>query len=158
IVDCLIEEHDEADDQVVEIAAQDVNDLSFSSCGTIPQVGDSETEIVKGDESTGYEIAAGSFEHTFTVPAGIGRFRVTLNAGEDSGFNDVDLYVKFDATPVPDPFFENPDADAYSFNYGTYEALEVIAPAAGTWHVLVVEAGFSSGEPYQVTMTTFTGP
>lgn len=81
------------------------------------------------------------------VPAGTARLRVTLN-GHDDGVNDVDLYVRAGAPPTTSVF------DARSINAGMFDAIEVISPVAGTWHVLAHD--FAGTSPaYQVTATTF---
>jgi trypsin len=82
---------------------------------------------------------------TFEVPSGTARLRVTLN-GVDEPPNDLDLYVKLGAPPTTFDF------DARSINSGVFETVEIEAPVAGTWHVLVDT--FAGDEvPFQLTIT-----
>ena len=84
---------------------------------------------------------------TFEVAPGTDRLRVTLN-GIDDGSNDLDLYVRFGAPPTTSTY------DERSVNGGVFDAVEVVSPAAGTWHVFVND--FAGTEPdYQVTVTVF---
>lgn len=83
----------------------------------------------------------------FDVPPGTDRFRVTVN-GADDGINDVDLYVRFDAPPTTTTF------DSSSVYGGVFDAVEVVSPAAGTWHVLAHD--YSGTDPdFQLTITVF---
>jgi hypothetical protein len=85
---------------------------------------------------------------SFSVPPGAAVLRVTLN-GEDSGSNDLDLYVRAGA-PATTVLY-----DDHSENGGVFEGVEIASPAAGTWHV---HLDVYSGEtliPYQLTATSF---
>jgi len=84
---------------------------------------------------------------TFEVLPGTDRLRVTVN-GVDNGFNDVDLYLRFGAPPTTTTFDES------STYGGVFDAVEVVSPAAGTWHVLAHDA--TESEPdFQITITAF---
>jgi hypothetical protein len=83
----------------------------------------------------------------FDVTPGTDRFRVTVN-GVDDGINDVDLYVRFGAPPTTTTF------DASSTYGGVFDAVEIVSPSAGTWHVLVDDV-VASEPDFQLTMTTF---
>jgi len=84
---------------------------------------------------------------TFEVAPGTARLRVTLN-GVDELPNDLDVYLKLGA---PATTF---DFDARSVNEGMFEGIEIDAPAAGTWHLLVHT--FAGAEvPFQLTVTSF---
>ena len=84
---------------------------------------------------------------TFEVAEGTDRLRVTLN-GHDDGANDVDLYVRAGAPPTTMTY------DARSIRGGMFDAVEIVSPAPGTWHVLAFD--FAGTDPdYQVTATTF---
>lgn len=84
---------------------------------------------------------------TFVVIPGTDRLRVTLN-GHDDGSNDVDLYIRAGAQPTTTTF------DARSINGGMFEAVEVLSPTPGTWHVLAFDVAGTEPD-YQVTSTTF---
>jgi hypothetical protein len=88
-----------------------------------------------------------SSRSTFEVTPGTDRLRVTLN-GHDDGVNDVDLYVRAGAPPTTATY------DARSINGGMFEAIEVVSPVAGTWHVLGHDIAGTDPD-YQVTSTTF---
>jgi hypothetical protein len=84
---------------------------------------------------------------SFEVEPGVDRLRVTIN-GTDDGASDIDLYVRFGAQPTTSIF------DARSINDSVFDAVEVAAPAVGTWHVLVHD--FAGTEPdFQITTTMF---
>lgn len=85
---------------------------------------------------------------TFEVPPGAALLRVTLN-GRDSGTNDLDLYVRAGAPATL------ADHEAKSENGGMFEALEVAAPASGTWYAHVRRYAGDNLIPYQVTATAF---
>lgn len=87
----------------------------------------------------------------FDVPDDTAVLRITLNALDPvEGFlkNDLDIFLRRGGKPTPTVF------DYSSENGGVYEAIEVIAPDAGTWHLLVSN---TQGKmiPYQVTVTQF---
>jgi hypothetical protein len=87
---------------------------------------------------------------SFSVSTGVDRLRVTLNAIDPAAGapNDLDLYLKRGAPPT------SADFDFSSTLGGVFEAIEVMTPSAGTWHVLV-DTVAGSNVPLQLTITTF---
>ena len=122
-------------------------DVSQTSCGTLPQVGDGAVQV-SGFEG---ELADGSDEnlHSFEVPAGTSELRVTLN-GIDDGFEDFDLWVRYGAVP------EAGLNDCSSESFSQFETCAFASPTAGTWYALARSVG--GGGPYQVTATAFGQP
>jgi hypothetical protein len=84
---------------------------------------------------------------SFTVPAGTARVLVTLN-GIDTIANDLDLYVRRGTPPTRAAF------DARSINDALYEAIDLAAPAAGSWHAFV-DPVRGRNVPFQLTVTAF---
>ncbi|MEC4750385.1 trypsin-like serine protease [Methylomicrobium sp. Wu6] len=149
---CQIAEHRNVANNLAALASGQAGVNPPPACGANTQVGDGNTFVLKLDNKSGVPVAMG-YEHTFGLPPGFSVLRVSLNGIEDLS-NDIDLYIKYGATPVPDPTYVHPNADAYSFNYGVFEAVEIANPQAGTWYALVVESGTSNPIPYyQLTIT-----
>jgi hypothetical protein len=119
-------------------------DLSNTSCGDMPQVGDAAVTVL----AFSGQLGGGNPQATqsFTVPAGTSLLRVSLNA-IDNGLADFDLYVKAGSPPSPSSF------DCAAAGPNQFGFCEFAAPAAGTWHVLVDR--FSGSGPYQATATVF---
>jgi hypothetical protein len=136
-----------------EVAALDAAGTFGGSCaGSTTTAGLAACEVAEHDAQVAdmlellVEIETSS-RSTFEVMPGTDRLRVTLN-GYDDGFNDVDLYIRAGAAPTTAVF------DEKSTNGGMFEAVEVLSPAPGTWHVLAFD--FAGTDPdYQVTATTF---
>jgi len=110
-------------------------------------------EIVELDAVSQSLVAlAGNFaaenETSFTVAPGTERFRVVLN-GLEAGSNDIDLYLKLGSAPTTSVF------DLRSINGGVFDDIEVVAPAAGEWFVLVDEYSGSNVQ-FQLTITQFS--
>lgn len=84
------------------------------------------------------------------VPAGASLLRVTLNAVDPAqGLpNDLDLYVRRGAAASPAQF------DARSIDGSVFEAVEIVAPGAGSWFAHVREVA-GSRVPFQLTATVF---
>ncbi len=123
------------------------SDLDSTTCGTLPQAGGANAPILFG-EST---VNASNPERTFTfdVPSGATALRITLNAEEGplNSLTDVDLFVRAGSPATTESF------DCSSELSGVYEACEISAPAAGTWHVLV--SRLAGQGKVQVTATIF---
>lgn len=119
-------------------------DLANTTCGTISQVGDSNTTVFgfsgqltgPGDEG----------RHSFTVPAGMAELRITMNADETPP-NDFDLFVKFGAPPTTS------DYDCIAFGANNWGQCDWNVPSPGTWHVMV--NAFNGAGAYQATATLF---
>ncbi len=118
-------------------------DLSNTTCGTLPQVGDSDATVhgFSGTVSSG--TPQGS--HSFIVAPGTPELRVTMNSVDDG--SDFDLYVKRGSPPTTTDF------DCAQSGSGQYGSCIFGSPTAGTWYVLVNR--FSGDGIYQVTATTF---
>jgi len=101
-----------------------------------------------GDLSGVLAVPEMSMSTIVTVPAGASRLLLTLN-GRDAGTNDLDLYVRLGADPTTSVF------DAASENGGMFEEIEVAAPAAGAWHVLVARYAGDAAIPFQFSATVF---
>lgn len=84
-----------------------------------------------------------------SIPPNTARLRITLN-GIDTGVNDLHIYARRDVPPTATV------SDARSTNGGVYEGIDLVAPASGTWHVLVSPVA-GGNVPYQLTVTAF-GP
>jgi hypothetical protein len=126
------------------IATQAGPDLGDSACGTISPVGGA------GATTTAFEGTLGSSareaRHAFTVPAGRGELRVTMN-GLDDGAADFDLYVKRGSPPT------SADYDCAQNAIGQFASCTFAAPGAGPWYVLVDR--YAGNGAYQVTATSF---
>ena len=116
-------------------------DLSNTSCGAMPQVGEAGTTIDSASGTLSSLSPDGT--HQFVVPVGTDELRVGLNAIDDGG--DYDLYVRFGSDPTTS-VYDCRDNAGYAYGYCV-----IAAPAAGTWHVLVHRVS-GSGD-YQVTAT-----
>jgi len=126
----------------------------FGTCGSVTTVAGLVSCLLAGDA----DISAGTLDvlslaqltadATFDVPVGTDLLRITLN-GDETAPNDLDLYVRAGGPATPTTY------DHASQNAGMWETIEVVSPAAGTWHMHV---DLFSGAPsitYQVTATTF---
>ena len=122
------------------------SDINNTSCGSIPQAFEPNTQVLVGNG----ELAASNpqIRFNFEVPVGTSLARITLNGEEGFGFNDFDLYVKQGSPPTTSDF------DCRPFLAGvTPEACEFSSPAAGTWHILVNR--FTGAGRFQTTVTLF---
>lgn len=127
------------------VQSQAGNDLSNTSCGSLGQAGSSEAIIHYGEGHL-----SGVNDQDFwslDVSSEIAVARFVLN-GEDGLGNDFDLYVKQGSQP------STSDYDCRSIRSGTYEVCEIVAPTAGTWHILVDRFSNTSGN-YQIVVTPF---
>jgi cysteine-rich repeat protein len=128
---------------VASVAGSDVTE---TSCGALPQVGDADVQV------TGFDgfLAGTSSEavHSFSVPPGTLELRVTLN-GQDDGPENFDLQVRFGAPP------SSGLNDCESATSSQFEACALVAPTPGTWYALARSAA-SSGA-YQLTASSFGG-
>ncbi|HSM50061.1 MAG TPA: trypsin-like serine protease [Thermoanaerobaculia bacterium] len=122
-------------------------DLLRTSCGSLPQVGESGT-IVLG-QSAELGPTATEQRYSFNVPQGTAVLRVALHGTEFQGSPDpdFDLHMRFGAPAEPGA------ADCSSAGSGLVEYCEVQVPQPGTWHVLVRRV-FGSGR-FQITATMF---
>lgn len=119
---------------------------STAACGGLAPVEDVQTTVTDIDGSL--DGAHVSDSYSITVPAGANALRVALN-GEDSGFFDVDLYVKQGTGASSSSF------DCAANGLSVFGACTFDLPAAGTWSI-AVERSAGSGD-YQVTATVFGG-
>jgi hypothetical protein len=128
------------------IQAEGGADLSQTSCGTGPQIGDAGVTVVPFQGA----LSAGNTSDTWSFSVGVGSslLRVAQNAGEQ-GSADFDLYVKQGSAPTTSSF----DCKADSSNQ--YGFCEIANPTSGTWYVLVNR--FSGSADYQVTATVVSG-
>ena len=118
-------------------------DLNNTSCGSLPQVDDTNTNVFA---FTGQLSAAmPSATYSFDVLPGTSVLRVSMN-GIDNG-SDFDLFVKA-GSPASSSSF-----DCRQNGPGQFAFCEFQLPVAGTWYVLV-DRSVGSGT-YQVTATTF---
>jgi hypothetical protein len=120
------------------------SDLSSTSCGTGPQVGDSQVTVNPFSGS----LSAGSPDgrHSFTVGSAVTDLVVTMNASERGGF---DLYVRAGTQPSTSTY------DCAATGSGNFGECIFENPTPGTWHVLVRRT--SGSTQYQATATTFSG-
>ncbi len=101
------------------------------------------------DDVTGIlDVASMTTTFTVTVPAGASRLLLTLN-GREAGANDLDLYTRLGAAPTTSVF------DAASENGGMFEEIDVAAPTAGVWHVLIARYSGDTTIPFQFSATVF---
>jgi hypothetical protein len=122
-------------------------DLANLRCGAVVQVGDGGTSVsaFSGTLAEGTPDA----RHELVVPANAVELRVTM-AGATQFFDDgrdFDLYVKAGSPPTTTDF------DCAQEHPSQFAACSFMAPAAGTWHVLVHRN--SGAGSYQVTATAF---
>lgn len=97
------------------------------------------------------EVQAGPRGHVEVVPGTL-LLRATLN-GVDPAFgslHDLDLYLRFGAAA------SRTEHDAVANGIGVFEAIELVAPAAGIWHFFVDEVA-GRRVPHQLTITSY-GP
>jgi len=151
------------------VAQTGAQPLTWKSCSALPQLPD---DIVSGDglggcdasdwDATarartcgfsGYLDAAGAAtaSHEFSVPPDTALLRVAFNGiASPNGSVDTNYYLRAGAPPTTSV------SDCAADGTGTLGYCEVANPAAGPWHVLVVQAA-DHGE-YQVTVSTFAAP
>ncbi len=122
------------------------SDLSNTSCGAIPQVGDADSTVFAFSGNLSSSVPSGN--HSFTLPAGTSELRVAMN-GIDDFVSNFNIYVKAGSPAT------STDFDCASINGNQYEYCEFDAPAAGEWHVLVQR--LTGAGDYQLTATAFTG-
>lgn len=122
-------------------------DLANTSCGPLPQAGGTNAPILSGE--TTVSAVNPERELTFEVPPGATALRIAMNAEEGpiNSLTDVDLFIRAGSTPSSTVY------DCSSERPGVYEACEILAPAAGTWHVLVRR--LTGQGRVQVTATIF---
>ncbi len=130
------------------LAAQAGSDLGASGCGGLAPVGTVGATVASasGDLSgTTPEVRS-----SVVVPAGAARLRVAVNGdevGRTATSTDFDLYLQAGAQPTTSSFTCRSNAGS------VFETCDVLAPAAGTWNLLLTrDAGAGN---YQVTATTF---
>lgn len=120
-------------------------DLTNTTCGSIPQAGGPDTVVY---EASGVLNSSNrSDDMTFVVPSGTTQFRVAMNAVDDFGTSDFDLYVRFGSPATTTTF----DCKADGVNQLGF--CQFNNPTAGTWHVHVNR--FRGAGTYQVTATAF---
>lgn len=120
------------------------DDLSNTTCGSLGQAGSPAAIIHFGEGQL--DNANDQDFWSLVVPSEIGVIRFILN-GEDGLGNDFDLYVKQGSQP------STSDYDCRGIRGGTYEACELVAPVADTWHILVDR--FNGSGSYQLVVTPF---
>ncbi|MFN8542987.1 MAG: trypsin-like serine protease [Candidatus Binatia bacterium] len=118
-------------------------DVGRSSCGTLPQVGQSGTTVLA---RTGAWTANGDSLYAFGVSPHTAELRIALNGTLDG---DADLFVRAGGVPTTGLY------DCASRNGSAFEYCQVAAPASGTWEALV-HRSTGSGD-FQLTVTTFGG-
>ena len=129
------------------IEAKAGNDVTSSSCGFLPQAGQSGTTIHAASALLGANNPEDRF--SIVIPAGTALLRLAMNGTEFSGDPDpdFDLYARFGSEPTTSAF------DCKSAGPGLVEFCEIQNPDAGTWNVLVTRA---RGEgTYQLVSTEF---
>jgi hypothetical protein len=126
------------------IEAKGGTDLTNTTCGSIPQVGDPETKVL----ALSGQLDSGNPEetHTATIADGTVLLRIAMN-GADDRLTDFDLYVKAGGPPTLADFDCKADG-AHQFGF-----CEFAGPSPGTWYVLVDR--YSGSGRYQLTVTTF---
>ncbi len=119
-------------------------DINNITCGTLPQVGDSDVDVI-GFEGT---VNGGTPQDTnsFVVDAGAMVLRVNYN-GHDDGVSDFDMYVRAGSPPTTSTF------DCAATGSNQYGSCEFSNPSSGTWYVMVDRQ--SGAGSYQVTATSF---
>lgn len=135
-------------DWIVTAAAGDP--LGPEGCGDLRSAGQAGT-LVQG-ASGDLDGTAPEARASFEIPEGSVLLRAGLNGDENGRLGeapDADLYLRAGAPAERDAF------DCRSAGSGVFEACEVSAPEAGTWHALVTrEAGAGL---FQLTATSFAG-
>lgn len=128
----------------VYIQNQGGADLANTTCGSGPQVGDSDVSVdaFSGSLNSGTPQAT----HSLNVEPGTSELRVALNA-IDSSSTDFDLYVKHGSEP------STIDYDCRRHGSNQYGVCSFTDPAAGAWFAKVVR--FSGSGTYQLTTTQF---
>lgn len=121
------------------IESQAGADLSNTTCGEGPQVGDAEVTTV-GE----FGVVSSQAMHSFMVAADTKLLRVAL-MHEVGATQDYDLYVRAGSLPTPSNF------DCGSAT-GFFEFCEVQDPAAGMWYALIDHFSGGAAE-YQLTTT-----
>lgn len=126
------------------IQEQGGSDLNNTTCGSLPQVGDTGTTVfaLNGQIAATAPMAMQSFQ----VPSGTAVLQVTMNA-IDNG-SDFDLFVKAGSPPSLSSY------DCRQNGPGQFAACAFPSPVAGTWYALVAQS--SGSGTYQVTATTFS--
>lgn len=84
--------------------------------------------------------------YTVVVPAGAPALRVSLSGGS----GDADIYVRFNARPTEALF------DCESSGFDNNEECNIVSPAAGTWHILVL--GFEAYSGAQLIAEVVAAP
>ncbi len=126
------------------IQDQGGTDLNNTTCGSLPQVGDTGTSTFA---FTGQVSAAAPMAtHTFQVTPGTAVLRVSMNAIDNR--SDFDLFVKAGSLPSLSSY------DCRQNGPGQFASCAFQTPVAGTWYALVVQSAGSG--TYQVTATTFS--
>jgi hypothetical protein len=122
-------------------------DLDNTACGPLPEAGGVHAPILSSEGTVDATHPDRAF--TFEVAPRATALRVTLNAEEGSltALTDVDLFVRSGAPATRQSF------DCSSEAVGVYESCEIVAPAAGTWHVLAER--LAGAGRVQVTATIF---
>jgi hypothetical protein len=126
------------------IQTQGGADLSNTSCGSGPQVGEVGTTVL----ATAGIVSSGSPQGTYAFPVGSGTtlIRVAMNAVDD-GVSDFDLYVKAGSPPSTTIY------DCRRIGSNQFAVCEFPAPLTGTWYALVQR--YSGAGTYQLTVTEY---
>lgn len=126
------------------IQSEGGGDLTNTSCGSIPQIGDPDVEVFSFEGSLG----GGNPQslHSFSVDPGSLLLRVVLNANDDA-LSDFDIYVRAGALPTTSVY------DCASTGSNQFGSCQFNNPASGAWHVLVDR--FRGAGAYQLTVTSF---
>jgi hypothetical protein len=130
------------------IAAQAGADLGATSCGGLTPVGTAGATVAfaSGDLSG----STPELRSSLVVPAGTARLRVAVHGdevGRIATFTDFDLYLQTPGLPSPTSW------TCRSAGASVYELCDVVAPAAGTWNVLLSRD--TGAGAYQIVATRF---
>jgi hypothetical protein len=142
---CLTGDHSyDVDVRQFESWVRDVAgaDIGTASCGAAAPVGATGTTVL-GD---GGPLAAGqALSYRLSVPSGLQRLRVAVNAQDEPSTN-VDLFVKRASEASPQA------ADCSGNGPGNYAFCEFESPAAGPWFIHLRQ-GTASGGDYQIVVS-----
>ena len=129
------------------IQQQAGSDINNTSCGSLPQLGESNADVFGASGILNSSNREAS--HTFQVSPGTSELRVSMNAIDDFGASNYDLYVRA-GTPATTSNF-----DCKSDGNGQLGFCDFSNPQDGTWYLLVDRR--SGSGTYQVTAATFGG-
>jgi len=133
---------------VLDFIVAEAGDDLGQTCGGFPAVGEGAT--VSYELSGTLNAGASSAAHQFSLDPGASELRVALNAFEDDGLADFDVYVRAGAPATP------AQHDCAIDDEGQFGGCSLASPAAGPWHVLVTRVAGAGA--YQVTAVAVPEP